>query len=134
MKLTLKMYQMDRFEQYKQEWTKEIENNANVLIAKINALLLDIGYKGKVQVTSGWRPAAVNAGVGNAAKKSAHMTGEACDLLDDKNQSLCKLITVEMLKKHGLYMEHPEATVGKNTNWTHLQTRPTKSGNRIFKP
>jgi hypothetical protein len=36
----------------------------------------------------------------------------------------------KLLEQYDLYMEDPLYT----TTWVHLQTRPTKSGSRVFKP
>jgi len=110
------------------ELTPEIVSNANKLLEKVNALLADLGID-KVRVSSGFRPLAVNATVKNAAKKSHHTTGNAIDIVDDSKQSLSLKLLKDaednkqssLLAKHGLYMEHPQHTIGKNTNWTHLQ-------------
>lgn len=116
------------------EVTLEVIANAEKLLKAVNALLEDLKWDKPVSISSGFRTSAANAGIVNAAKKSAHMTGEAIDISDDKNQSLCKACTKEMLEKHGLYREDSDYTKGNNTNWTHLQIRPTKSGKRIFQP
>ena len=116
------------------EVNSELIKNAEILLKKVNELLKFLNFKGTVKVSSGFRPSDVNSKIANAAKKSAHMTGEAIDLLDDSNQTLCKLITKEILEKFDLYREDSDATKGKVTNWCHLQTRKTSSGNRIFKP
>lgn len=116
------------------EVTSEVIANAEKLLKAVNALLEDLKWSTPVSVSSGFRTSEANAGIATSAKRSAHMTGEAVDIVDDKNQSLSKACTKEMLIKHGLYREDSDYTKGKNTNWTHLQTRPTKSGSRIFKP
>lgn len=134
--VSLHDYQMGRNRIYPQEWTPEVENNAIELLKRVNAFLKDLvtavpALDKEMKVSSGWRPAAINANIANAAKKSAHMTGEAVDLLDI-NQSIAKEIVKypELLAKHDLYLENPNSTKG----WVHLQTRRTKSGNRIFNP
>lgn len=131
-------YFMGRDSQYSKELTEEIKTNAKTLVEKINALLKDLNWTQSIEVSSGWRPAAINNATSNAAKKSLHMTGEACDLKDDKDQTLAKLIQSkpELLKKHGLWLEHPEATKGKFTNWCHLDmsTKRTDRAIRVFKP
>jgi uncharacterized protein YcbK (DUF882 family) len=113
--------------------TKEVLQNLEILKNKVNLVLHKKGIK-KATVSSGFRPSAVNANIANAATLSSHITGEACDILDDKGQSLARSIDSVFLEEVGLYMEHPDHTIGKNTNWCHLQTRRTRSGNRIFKP
>lgn len=116
------------------EITPEVLENAERLLKAVNALLVDLKWDKEVSISSGFRTSSVNSSISGAAKKSAHMTGEAIDLVDDKDQSLCRACTREILEKHGLYREDSDYTKGKNTNWTHLQTRPTRSGSRIFKP
>jgi hypothetical protein len=88
----------------------------------------------KAKVSSGFRPSEVNAATKGAAKKSNHMLGNAIDILDDKKQSLANKLTPEILAKYNLYMEDKSATVGKMTNWVHLQIVPPKSKKRIFFP
>jgi len=131
-KLTIEDYKMGRDKQYPTEWTADIEKAAQDLLNRINGLLIDLKWDKDVKISSGWRPSAINSGVAGAAKKSSHMTGQACDLLDDKDQTLGKSITIELLTKWGLYMESLDHTKGKYSNWTHIQTRPTK--NRVFIP
>lgn len=118
------------------ELTPELKNNAEKLLKAVNAILNDLDIKfGKV--SSGFRPAAVNAGIGNAAKKSLHMQCLAIDLLDDKAQSIAKKLAAnpDLLRKYGLFLEDLDSTKGKNTNWAHLDlgTRADRPS-RIFKP
>jgi uncharacterized protein YcbK (DUF882 family) len=115
------------------ELTQEVTDNIDKLIIPVNNLLAELGIK-SVKISSGFRPSAINAAVANAAKKSAHQSGEAVDIIDDKGQSLAKKITLKLLEKYDLYMEDPAYTIGKNTNWVHLSTRKTRSGKRIFIP
>lgn len=140
--LTLDMYfqdfvtKKDRRKEFASELTQDIINNATKLVAIINNFLNELGVE-EVQVTSGWRPATVNAGISNAAKRSYHMNGLACDLLDNKNQDLAKLIASnpDLLRKYNLFLESPQATQGKNTNWAHIDlgTRSDRPS-RIFNP
>lgn len=129
--ITLEMYKMGRDKKFPNEWTSEIESNAIELIRRINNLLQELGWSNP-QVSSGWRPAAINAATANAAKKSNHVIGKACDIQDDKDQSLANVLlnSLELLEKHELWMEDPAST----KNWTHLQSVPPKSGKRVFKP
>jgi len=62
------------------------------------------------------------------------MLGNAIDIIDDKQQSLANKLTPEILAKYNLYMEDKSATIGKVTNWVHLQTVAPKSKKRIFLP
>jgi Peptidase M15 len=111
--------------------------NAERIVATVNALLKELGWTKPVKVSSGFRPAAVNAGIANAAKKSLHTQCLAIDLLDDKLQTLAKLCASkpELLRKYGLFLEDPSATIGKNSNWTHLDLASRSDRpSRIFKP
>lgn len=117
---------------------KEVNKaNAERLITAVNAFLKELDYKGPVKVSSGFRPSEVNANIANAAKKSLHTQCLAVDYLDDKNQTLAKLCASkpELLRKYGLFLEDPASTIGKNTNWCHLDlgTRSDRPS-RVFKP
>lgn len=120
-----------RDEQYKDEFTKEMLENAQVLLSRVNNLLKFLNIS-NAKVSSGWRPPSVNATIPGAGKKSAHLTCQAIDILDDKDQSLAKLILKDesILEKFDLYLENPDKTIGKNTNWVHLQIRPASK--RVF--
>lgn len=126
----------DRRKQYASDFTKEINDNAIILLDKVNSLLGELGIQ-KSDVTSGWRPAAINAKTPNAAKRSAHMISKAVDILDNHNQDLAKLIASrpDLLRKYDLFLENPDSTRGVNQNWVHLDfmarsDRPS----RIFLP
>lgn len=126
----------DRRLQYVTEFTPQILANAQKLLIQVNALLNDLGIKSG-NVTSGWRPAGINSATPNAAKSSYHMLGLAVDILDNGKQDLAHLIASrpDLLKKYNLWLEDPNFTKGKNTNWAHLdlgvrQDRPS----RIFLP
>jgi len=83
------------------------------------------------KVTSGWRPATINATVPGAAHGSKHLSCLAIDL-EDRNGALdawC-LAHPDVLEELGLWLEHPDATPG----WCHLQTQPPRSGSRVFYP
>lgn len=117
------------------ELTDEARKQATMLLHVVNCLLNELGV-GDVRVSSGWRPEAANKAA-NGAKKSLHMTGLAIDLEDDEDQSLASLIenSPELLEKYGLWLESPEATKGKNTNWVHLDKGTRKARKiRIFMP
>jgi hypothetical protein len=116
------------------EKTQTVINNAKELILRVNLLLAHLKITTPVSITSGFRPSSVNGKIANAATRSAHQSGEALDLLDNKNQTLCKAINRDLLEQFDLYREDSDFTQGKNTNWCHLQTRKTASGKRIFKP
>jgi len=106
--------------------TPEQEKNLANLLTALNKLRA--AYGKPMRITSGYRPGKYNVAAGGA-KKSSHLTCEACDFADPdgKLDAWC-LINLPLLEECGLYLEHPMNTVG----WCHLQTRPTK--NRVFVP
>ena len=126
----------DRRVQYASEYTDDIKNNAIKLLALVNQILSDLGIE-SADVTSGWRPPQINNKTTNAAKRSYHMIGSAVDILDDKDQTLAKLIASrpDLLKKYGLWLESPDSTHGINTNWAHLDNGArTDRPSRVFLP
>ncbi len=81
-------------------------------------------------LTCAYRNPEHNARVGGA-KRSTHLTGNACDIADAD----CKLKTFlrlhpDILVHVGLYAEDYAHT----PTWVHLQRIPPKSGKRVFKP
>ena len=85
----------------------------------------------KTPITSGWRPAQLNAGTPGAAPKSNHITCQACDIYDPDGLIDDLLSGIpNLLEGLQLWLEHPSATKG----WCHVQTIPPKSGKRIFYP
>lgn len=104
----------------------EQASNMHGLISVVNSILLDFGEFRKVN--SGFRRPEDNKAAGGA-KKSAHMTCEAVDL-EDKDGMLKAFLTEEVCEKYDVYREVESAT----PSWCHIQTRPTRSGARIFKP
>ena len=120
---------MGRDVQYPTDYTKEISDNIDKLLIPLNKFREIYGKP--MTVSSGWRPPSVNAGIANAAKRSNHMLGLACDFLDTDGalDKFC-MENLNVLKDLGLYLEHPDATKG----WCHLQCVPPKSGNRVFRP
>jgi hypothetical protein len=105
------------------ECTVEVRNNAQLLCDRVLALLADLGWDKALTLTSGFRTKSSNDKTSNAGAMSRHLLGAACDILDDKDQTLAKLIQSreDLLVKHGLYTEHLSKTVGKYTNWVHLE-------------
>jgi hypothetical protein len=120
--LKLADYYMGRDKLHRKELTRELRANARETLRRVNGLLRRAGLMRKV--TSGWRPATINAAVPGAARSSKH--------LEDRNGALdawC-LAHPDVLEDLGLWLEHPDATPG----WCHLQTQPPRSGNRVFHP
>lgn len=127
--LKLADYYMGRDREFRAELTRELRANARDIIRRVNRLLKRAGIA--ADVSSGWRPVAINASVPGAAPGSRHISCLAIDLAD-RNGDLdawC-LANLEVLAELGLWLEHPDATPG----WCHLQTRPPRSGNRVFSP
>lgn len=111
------------------DYTQAISDNLDHLLMQVNIFMKD--YKFGVEVTSGWRPAAVNASTKGAAPKSNHMVGLAMDLLDaDGNLMSYVLAHLQEATELGLYFEDFRWT----KNWVHIQTCSPKSKNRIYKP
>ena len=107
----------------------EMQANLQKLLTAVN--LFRKHYGKPMTVSSGYRPAAINAKVKGAAKKSNHMRCLAVDFKDTDGliDKFC-MDNLHILEACGLWLEHPEAT----PNWCHLQCVPPKSGNRVFKP
>lgn len=118
---------MGRDKQY--PLTPELEMNLQKLLVAINKFRQLYGIP--MYVTSGYRPAAINATVPGAAKKSNHEICLACDFADKdgKLKTWC-LANLNKLVDCGLWMEDPSST----PTWTHLQAVSPRSGNRVFKP
>lgn len=126
--ITLAGFYRGRDKQFASELTTSIKQNATALMAKVNKLLTIAGLTDR-DATSGWRPYAVNAATPGAAKKSNHMLGLAVDVADsDKQLQRWCLANIKILEDIGLWMEHPRDT----PTWTHLQSVPPRSGNRVF--
>lgn len=135
--ISLEQYLMGRDKLFPEEYTEEIKNNAIELLKRVNALLEDLNIS-KGEVSSGFRPPSINKTVANSAKKSLHQLGKAVDLKDDKEQTLAKAILLrpDLLKKHQLWLEDPTSTIGKYTNWVHLDISTSRKDRpfRMFKP
>jgi hypothetical protein len=137
--IQLSHYWMGRDKTHTLAMTPLIEKNALLTVELANKLLVlarSAGVNTQVHpngtnVSSGWRPPAVNANTPNAAPNSKHMTGQAIDLYDpDGDLDEWALANQQVLKDLGLWLEHPSATKG----WCHVQTMPPRSGNRVFYP
>jgi hypothetical protein len=79
------------------------------------------------QTYGGFRPQSCPIG----APKSAHKEGLAVDRYDPKGDiDKWLLNNPSALERHGIYIEHPSATVG----WSHWSIKAPGSGRRIFYP
>ena len=140
MRINVEDYLMGRDKDYPGECTPIIMDNAARTVAAVNDLLAALEADNvqvethpvtRTVIASGWRPAALNARVPNAAIRSKHMSGEACDLYDPDGIIDEYLIDhPDLLVNLRLYQEHPSAT----NSWTHVQTVAPRSGKRVFYP
>lgn len=139
--ITLNDYFMGRRETHPTEISPGIERNAARTVELINSFIafakvvgveFETSPRTRTVVSSGWRPPSFNATVPGAAFRSLHMTGEAIDLFDPDGliDEYAFSQTSGVLKDLGLWLEHPSATKG----WCHLQTKPPRSGRRVFFP
>jgi hypothetical protein len=131
--ITEQQYWMGRDKKYANELTDDIKRNATELMRRVNALLNDItvltGMRfDDIVISSGWRPAAINANTKGAAKKSLHMTGRALDIAD-ADHILYTLIMkhVDLLHKHKLWME----SMLSAPNWVHLDMSEARVDRKI---
>jgi len=127
--ITVAEYFMGRDKEYPDDLTTDLRINAQETVIRVNTLL---GYfEESRDVTSGWRPPAVNVATPGAATISKHMTCQACDVKDPEGDldEWC-LAHPEILEKIGLWQEHPASTKG----WCHVQIVPPRSGKRVFYP
>lgn len=138
--ITIGAYLMGRAEKYPDALTDELMANGMDTVRKVNELLAEaqtfgifqpIKSETGSQVSSGWRPPAVNARVPGAARRSLHMTMQACDIYDPENalDDWC-MKHLDVLERIGLWLESPTATPG----WCHVQTKPPGSRRRVFIP
>lgn len=138
--ITLVDYFMGRRETFPLSLTPTIENNAVRTVGIANELIVlakGAGFVVKPNprtgslVSSGWRPPQINTKAGGAAR-SCHLSGEAIDLYDPdgKLDEFCLAASHWVLRELGLWLEDPKATPG----WCHVQTKPPRSGRRVFLP
>ncbi len=93
-------------------------------------------YGKPMTVTSGLRLPEHNDATSNAAKRSAHLTGEAIDVRDvDGSLMRWVLQNLSLMQELGIYIEDFRWTRSKTKGyWVHLGTRKPSSGRRIFIP
>lgn len=125
--VTLEEYLMGRDKLY--PLTDQMKLDADITVERVNHLLERFGSYRKV--TSGYRPAAINATIPNAAKHSNHMICRACDLHDPLGD-LDKWCNdhLDILGEIGLWLEAEHTT----PSWCHVQITPPASGHRVFLP
>lgn len=126
--------------------------NANEWVRRANLLYSEMAADGielcndQVSgnpIASGYRPAGVNAATSNAATGSKHLTCRAGDTQDwtDRRIAVWCIRNLVLLETYGMWMEDPRWTGGrirpngeKRDPWTHWQTVPPGSGNRVYIP
>lgn len=110
------------------ECTSEVRANAADLAERVSRLLDHLGVE--PAISSGFRTTTANRKAGGS-RLSAHCEGRAVDLEDSKGELSARLVAdPDLLVRFDLYLENPFYT----KTWTHLQSRPTLSGRRIFTP
>ncbi len=119
------------------------EAEATILLGRVHALLDEARgagvYEDDIDPDTGTQISGAKGGSGDGgfrlpesktgAKLSSHKEAKAVDIYDPQG-ALDDWLTDQILSRHGLFREAPEATTG----WTHLQTKAPKSGKRTFLP
>ncbi len=125
--------------------TAAIQANASETVRVMNLLLemfkADTGVDLQ-EVSSGWRPPAINEATSNAGAKSTHLLALATDMRDTADRLFARwcLGNRQKLAVLGLYIEDPRWTAKFNevtklwSYWVHVQRVPPKSGKRIYVP
>jgi hypothetical protein len=122
------------------DWTAQRKLNAIELLKHCNALVLaaqadgvdfpvntKTGSQISGQTFGGFRPQ--NCPIG--APNSNHKEGRGVDMYDPDNEidAWC-LDNQDKLEAAGIWIEHPDAT----QSWSHWQSVPPRSGNRVYRP
>lgn len=141
----------DRREKYKEAFLPEYQGNGDAVQQKIAAVVTAFRAETGIELpegySSGWRSPTVNESTANAGKKSTHLQAKAGDKRDTPNGDFAWwcVRNPHVLEQHGLWMEHPVATVlrafsvaneqkREATPWCHLQVEAPGSGLRIYFP
>lgn len=141
----------DRREKYAKAFREEFQANGDDLQRRITAVETafrsETGAELPEGYASGWRSPSINEATSHAGKKSTHLTangGDKRDTADGEFAWWC-LRNKHILERHGLYQEHPVATVVRAwkvakeqgrapTPWCHLQSVPPTSNSRVYFP
>lgn len=122
------------------DWTPQRQANAAQLLHAVNALMARamadsvkflVNPKTKSQISGstfgGFRPQDCPIGAPN----SNHKEGRGIDLYDPDNEidAWC-LDNAQSMIDCGIWIEHPDAT----QSWSHWQSVPPRSGNRVYRP
>ena len=115
--------------QYPSDYTQEISDNLDALLAVMNPIREAYGQP--MIVSSGWRPPSINAQTPGAATHSKHMIGLACDIQDPDGQLMRWVLdNLALMQSLGVFFEDFRWT----PNWVHFQKGAPASGKRIFVP
>lgn len=126
--ITLDEFYMGRDKLFPNELSDAHKANAVTTVDLANQVLTAAGMDRRV--TSGWRPASINAATKGAAPNSKHVLCQAVDL-EDNNRELKNwcLNNPDILARIGVWCEDPRDT----PSWVHIQTVPPGSGLRFFR-
>lgn len=127
--ITMAEYLMNRDAQY--PLTQEQMDNAEDLLEKLNELEDHWSDESGEEfvVTSGYRPAAINAEIPGSKPHDAHERCQGVDLRDiNMELSDFLLRNTTLLEQLGLWMESPSSA----KDHVHLQSYPPYSGHRVF--
>lgn len=115
----------------------EHQHNIDALLDKVGKL--QDAYGKPFRVTSGYRSEQYHLKIysklgihpPNVPMGSLHLSGQAVDIYDPKKEVMQFILDNKQLCEDlGLYFEDFRWT----TNWVHIQTRPPRSGKRVFIP
>ena len=132
--ITKAQYLMGRDILFPEDFTAEIDGNAQKTIDTVNPLLdsfyADTGIR--LTVASGWRPPAINDTTSNAASHSWHIVAGAVDIRDTNSRDLARWVAAnqDQLIAAGLFCERFEWT----PDWVHFSQHPPASGHRFYIP
>lgn len=92
---------------------------------------LETAYGQEFVVTSGLRTEAMQSKINPNRMKSAHLTGQAVDILDlEKDVWRWLIDNIKLVRQLKLCLEDKSFT----ERWVHIQSKPTKYGNIVFVP
>lgn len=109
------------------ELSKEQQENAVKILAKVNSLLLEFGQYRKCN--SGYRSPADQARINPSAPKSKHLLCAAIDV-DDADGKFNAFVKAhpDLMEKYDIYCEERQG------GWLHVQCLPPASKHRWFIP
>lgn len=110
---------------------KEVQDNLNILLQKIN--IIRSKYGKPMKVNDAYRR--IEDKPKNGSATSWHYKGAAVDIDDNDSGDFAKWVinNLQLMKDTGLYCEDFRWTNGCGS-WVHFQIYPPKSGKRVFVP